>query len=446
MRTPPALFALGAWCFFSCCGALAAAPGAMPPVQLLRLSLADAKALAAQHQTTALTAREQAVESQAHSSEVLAGYLPSVDFKTYQTRQTENLKAMGLNLPGFPTLIGPFDTFDARVRFSQRVFDLARLRDIDAARHAVDAARLRAEAAAQQAAGAAALAYVESLRAQEAVHAAVANFDLSQSLLMLARDQQAAGLATGVDVVRAETVHARNTLLLRQSRQAASEADTRLHRALGVGMDLPLQLTDSLKEETASPPPMEPAIATALRQRPELQALEAVVVERDTEHRAALAESYPALSVAGDIGPSGVTPTHNDYRTYSFGVQLTMPLLEGGAINARQDAAASRMRQAELELRDTMQQVEEDVRLAHIALETSLDQIKTAETSLTLADRLLDQARDRFKEGVADNLELVDAQANLANARSTRIDALAAHQMALINFELSLGRLEYARP
>ena len=446
MRTVPAIIAFGAWCLFSCCCAQAAASGATPPVRLLRLSLADAKALDAQHQTTALTAREQAVESQAHSSEVLAGYLPSVDFKTYQTRQTENLKAMGLNLPGFPTLIGPFDTFDARVRFTQRVFDLARLRDIDAARHAVDAARLRADAAAQQAAGAAALAYVESLRAQEAVHAAVANFDLSQSLLMLARNQQAAGLATGVDVVRAETVHARNTLLLRQSRQAASEADTRLHRALGVGMDLPLQLTDSLTEETASAPPMEPAIATALRQRPELQALEAVVVERDTEHRAALAESYPALSVAGDIGPSGVTPTHNDYRTYSFGVQLTMPLLEGGAINARQDAAASRMRQAELELRDTMQQVEEDVRLAHIALETSLDQIKTAETSLTLADRLLDQARDRFKEGVADNLELVDAQANLANARSTRIDALAAHQMALINFELSIGRLEYARP
>ena len=446
MRTAAAIAAFGTWCLLFCCGAQAASPGAAAPVQTLRLSLADAKALAAQHQTTALTAREQAIESQAHSSEVLAGYLPSVDFKTYQTRQTENLKAMGLNLPGFPTLIGPFDTFDARVRFTQRVFDLARLRDIDAARHAVDAARLRADAAAQQAAGAAALAYVESLRAQEAVHAAVANFDLSQSLMMLARDQQAAGLATGVDVVRAETVHARNTLLLRQARQAASEADTRLHRALGVGMDLPLQLTDSLREEASSPPPMEPSIAMALHQRPELQALEAVVVERDTEHRAALAESYPALSVAGDIGPSGVTPTHNDYRTYSFGVQLTMPLLEGGAINARQDAAASRMRQAELELRDTMQQVEEDVRLAHIALETSLDQIRTAETSLTLADRLLDQARDRFKEGVADNLELVDAQANLANARSTRIDALAAHQMALINFELSIGRLEYARP
>ena len=446
MRTRAAWLALAAWGLS--CPAVWANPALTQPAapQVLALSLRDAKALAVEHQVTALTAREQALESEARSNEVLAGYLPSVDFKTFQTRQTENLKALGFNLPGFPTIIGPFDTFDARVRFTQRVFDLARLREIDAARHAVDAARLRADATAQQAAGAAALAYLESLRTQEAVHAAMANFDLSQSLLMLARDQQAAGLATGVDVVRAETVHSRNTLLLRQARQAASEADTRLHRALGVGMGLPLRLTDSLREDPAAPPPLEPSIMAALHQRPELQALEAVVTERDTEHKAAQAESYPALSVAGDVGPSGVTPTHNDYRTYSFGVQLTMPLLEGGAITARQDQAASRMRQAQLELRDTMQQVEEDVRLAHIALETSLDQIKTAETSLELANRLVDQARDRFKEGVADNLELVDAQANLASARSARIDALATYQMAQINFELSVGRLDYARP
>ncbi|MHB8353548.1 MAG: TolC family protein, partial [Burkholderiales bacterium] len=142
----------------------------------------------------------------------------------------------------------------------------------------------------------------------------------------------------------------------------------------------------------------------------------------------------------------GVTPAHNDYRTYSFGVQMTMPLMEGGAITAREDAAASRMRQAELQLRDTLQQVEEDVRLAVIAIETSADQIATAEISLTLAERLLEQASDRFKNGVADNLEVVDAQATLASARSARIDALAAHQMAFINYELAIGRLEYGQP
>lgn len=414
--------------------------------ETLRLSLRQAKAMAVERQVAVLSAREQTVESMARSDEALASFRPSVDFKTYQTRQTENLMAMGLNLPGFPTLIGPFDTFDARVRFTQRIFDLARLRELDASRHAVDAARLRADATAQQMAGAAALAYVESQRTQQAVTAALANHALSQNLLQLARDQQSAGLATGVDVVRAQTVHARNTLLLRQARSSASEADTRLHRALGLGMSVALELTDPLQNDAMPVPALPAAIDTALHKRPELQALEQVVTQRDTERKAANAASYPALSVGGDIGPSGVTPAHNDYRTYSFGVQLTMPLMEGGAITAREDAAASRMRQAELQLRDTMQQVEEDVRLAVIAIETSADQIATAEISLTLAERLLDQARDRFRNGVADNLEVVDAQATLASARSARIDALAAHQMAFINYEMAVGRLEYGQP
>jgi len=426
--------------------AYAAPSQSAAPTEVLRLSLNQAKTMAVERQVAVLSAREQTVESMARSDEALANFRPSVDFKAYQTRQTENLMAMGLNLPGFPTMVGPFDAFDARVRFTQRVFDLARLRELDASRHAVDAARLRADAMAQQMAGAAALAYVESQRAQQTVTAALANHALSQSLFQLARDQQAAGLATGVDVVRAQTVHARNTLLLRQARSSASEADTRLHRALGIGMALALELTDSLRNEAQAVPALPLAIETALHKRPELQALEQVVTQRDTERKAANAASYPALSVGGDIGPSGVTPAHNDYHTYSFGVQLTIPLMEGGAITAREDAAASRMRQAELQLRDTLQQVEEDVRLAVIAIETSADQIATAEISLTLAERLLEQASDRFKNGVADNLEVVDAQATLASARSARIDALAAHQMAFINYELAIGRLEYGQP
>lgn len=414
--------------------------------EVLRITLRQAKALAVEHQVAVLSAREQTVESMARSDEALASFLPSVDFKASQRRQTENLMAMGLNLPGFPVMVGPFDTFDARVRFTQRVFDLARSREVNAASYAVNASRLRADATAQQMAGAAALAYVEDQRAQQAVIAAQVNHELSQSLLQLAKDQQIAGLATGVDVVRAQTVHARNTLLLRQARSSASEADTRLHRAMGIGMGVALVLTDPLQNDDLPVPALPTSIDSALQQRPELQALEQVITQRDTERKAATAASYPALSLAGDIGPSGVTPAHNDYRTYSFGIQLTMPLLEGGAINAREDAAASRMRQAELQLRDTMQQVEEDVRLAVIAIETSTDQITTAEISLNLAERLLDQARDRFKNGVADNLEVVDAQATLASARSVRIDALAAHQMALINYELAIGHLEYGNP
>ncbi len=414
----------------------------------LHLSLRQAKALAVQEQVQLKGAQEQVVEMRAHSDETGARYRPSVEFKASQVRQTENLRAMGFNYPNspFPTMIGPFDTFDARVRLTQRVFDLSLLRNIDAAGHAVNAAQWHAQAIAQQVAGAAAFAYVEAQRSAQAVLAANANLELSASLLHLAQDQRKAGLGTGVDVVRAENVHSRNTLAQRQAISAAREADTRLRRALGLAMSMPLLLTDPLQAKEAPMPHLPLALEAALQHRPELEALQQVIAQRSSERGAAAAANLPTVSLAGDVGPSGVTPAHNDYRTYSFGMQLSIPLLEGGAINARQDAAASRLRQAELELQDTNQQVEEDVRLALISLETSVDQVKTAATSLTLAERLLDQARDRFKTGVGDNLEVVDAQAMLAMARSTRIDALASYQMALINYQLSIGEMDYAAP
>ncbi len=435
---------------------LSEAPHALPqPAQAalaknaFSLTLNQAKAYAVAHQTTVLLALEQLNESADRAREVRAGLLPSMEFKTYQIRQTENLKAIGISLPGLPVVIGPFDTFDARVRLTQRVFDLTQIYSVQAANDAVEATRWRTLATEQQVAGAAALAYVELLRSRASVVAAQANQTLAQRLLQLARDQQGAGLSTGVDVVRAENALARNALYLRQARQLESSADTRLHRALGIEMQTTLLLTDSLEVaagEVASTPPEAQSIEQALESRPELQALQQVVSQRRQERRAALAENVPAFSLSGDLGSSGVNPTHYDYRTYSYGIQMTLPLAQGGAMNAREDAAHSRERQAELALQDTRQQVEEDVRLALISVQTSQEQMQTAQTGLTLALRLEEQAQDRFSSGVADNLELVDAQTNLASARSTWIDAEAAWRMARINLDLALGRLDYATP
>ncbi len=430
-------------------GALPEPARAMATSSAMGLTLNQAKAYAVAHQTAVLLAQEQLNESADRAREVRAGLLPSMEFKTYQIRQTENLKAIGISLPGLPVVIGPFDTFDARVRLTQRVFDLTQIYSLQAANDAVEATRWRTLATEQQVAGAAALAYVELLRSRASVVAAQANQTLAQQLLQLARDQQGAGVSTGVDVVRAENALSRNALYLRQARQLESSADTRLHRALGIDMQTTLRLTDNLPtggEDMTSAPPQAQSIAQALDSRPELQALQQVVSQRRQERRAALAENVPAFSLAGDIGSSGVNPTHYDYRTYSYGIQMTLPLAQGGAMNAREDAAHSRERQAELALLDTQQQVEEDVRLALIALETSQEQLQTAHTGLALAVRLEEQARDRFSSGVADNLELVDAQTNLASARSADIDAEAAWRMARINLDLALGRLDYATP
>jgi outer membrane protein TolC len=90
-------------------------------------------------------------------------------------------------------------------------------------------------------------------------------------------------------------------------------------------------------------------------------------------------------------------------------------------------------------LQDVGDQVEEDVRLSLSSLENSQDQLVTAKSNLELCTLLMTQATDRFSAGLVDNLEVVDAMAQLAMAKSTWIDALAQQKMAQINQQLAVG-------
>jgi outer membrane protein TolC len=54
-------------------------------------------------------------------------------------------------------------------------------------------------------------------------------------------------------------------------------------------------------------------------------------------------------------------------------------------------------------------------------------------------------ARDRFRAGVGDNLEVISAQTSLANAREAQVTALAQHNAARLNLAAALGRAERFR-
>ena len=90
-------------------------------------------------------------------------------------------------------------------------------------------------------------------------------------------------------------------------------------------------------------------------------------------------------------------------------------------------------------------QVEEDVRLAFSALRTTAEQVTAAQQSVVLAQRELEMARDRFRAGVGDNVEVVAAQSALSNARSAEVSALAQYNAARLNLAAALGRAEAFR-
>lgn len=412
------------------------------------LGLEQAIQLAVENNLTTLIARERRREAEGLRRQSRAGLLPNVSGTAYQANITQNLAALGFQpgaFPGLGTFVGPFNNFDARARLVQSIFDLAAIRNFQAGRAGVRLAELQEGLAREQVATFTALTYLEALRAGRDVEAARADLELAETLLTLARDQHSAGVATGVDVTRAETRLAQSRVRQSQAQTAAEQAVLNLQRVVGLPLGSPLTLTDPLRFTDEPLPSVEVAVEEAGRVRPEVRIAEAEVRLADLERRATRAELLPSVEFVGDYGVSGITPTNTALPTRRVAIQLNVPLFNGGLTRGRIAVAESRTRQTELELGSVRGQVEEDVRLAFSALRTTAEQVTAAGQAVTLAQRELEMARDRFRAGVGDNVEVVAAQAALSNARSSEVTALAQYNAARLNLAAALGRAEQFR-
>src|SRR3569832_74195 len=413
------------------------------------LSYEQAVSLAIDNNLATLRAHERRNEARGQQEQARAPLLPNVSGVAYQADLTMNLVALGFQPGTFPgiskTFLGPFKNFDARLFLTQRVFDLSAIKNYQAGKAGVRVAELGEALAREQVARRAGIDYLEALRADRAVVAAQANVELAQALLKLAQDQRNAGVATGVDVTRAQTRLAEQQVGLAQAQTDSEQARQNLQRLIGLPLGCPLTLTDLLRFVDEPLPSVDSAVTQAARDRREIQVAEQENRVTQLELQSARAEHLTSLSIVGDYGSSGITPDNLALPTRREAVQLNVPIFSGGLTQGRVTAAASRQRQTELALSDVRGQVEEDVRLALTTLRTAAVQVRAAEESVTLAQRELEMARDRFRAGVADNLEVITAQTTLANARVSQVTALAQHNAARLILAAALGRAETFR-
>ncbi|HYV10724.1 MAG TPA: TolC family protein [Pyrinomonadaceae bacterium] len=413
------------------------------------LSYEEAVRLAIENNLATLRAHERRNEARGQQEQARAPLLPNVSGVAYQANLTENLVALGFQSGTFPgfntTFLGPFKNFDARLLLRQSVFDLSAIRNYQAGKAGVRVAELSEALAREEVASRTGLSYLEALRADRAVVAAQANVELAQALLQLARDQRNAGVATGVDVIRAQTRLAEQQVGLAQAQTDSEQARLNLQRLIGLPLGSAMTLTDPLRFVDDPLPSVDTAVAQAAQDRREIQVAEEENRVSQLEVQSARAEHLPSLEVVGDYGSSGITPGSFDLPTRRVAVQLNVPIFNGGLTQGRVTAAASRQRQTELSLANIRGQVEEDVRLALTTLRTAAVQVRAADESVTLAQRELEMARDRFRAGVADNLEVITAQTSLANARVSQVTALAQHNAARLNLAAALGRAETFR-
>jgi outer membrane protein len=414
----------------------------------LQLSLRRAVEIAVSEEgSTAVQLSGEAVkQAQARSTQARAALLPDVSASIGETNRTTNLAAMGIRftspIPGLqiPTFVGPYTTKDARITGSQTVFDFSSIRRFQASKLGVTAAKSDVRNVEEQVAAQVARAYLAAVRADADLETAQANVNLSVAIQKQAEDLKAAGTGTGIEITRAKVQLANDRQRLLQAENARRAARLRLLRAMNLRFDVDLKLTDGLQYLPVDAVTLEQAEAQALKERADYQAQQEREANAKLSANATKMERLPSVQAFGDYGSIG-TGLDNALPTRTYGISLRVPIFDGGRRDARRAESASQYRAAQAQTRDLKEQIALDVRLALDSLHSADEQVKVAQEGLQLSENELSQARRRYDAGVANQLEVTDAQTRLERARDNQTLALYQYNVARIDVAQATGRV-----
>jgi outer membrane protein TolC len=191
------------------------------------------------------------------------------------------------------------------------------------------------------------------------------------------------------------------------------------------------------------PVTLEQLLADAYRNRSDYQQAQTLVKSAELARSAAVAGRYPTVRVDGDYGVLGRGPA-NSHGTFTAAASLQIPIFEGERVRADVLESDALLQQRQAQLSDLHNQIENQIRTAFLDVNTAAQQVQVAQSSISLANQQLQQARDRLAAGVANTLEVVQAQEAVATANETYLSALYSHNLAKASLARAAGIAEQA--
>lgn len=419
--------------------------------QVYRLSLGDAARIASSQNASVEAARLRVNQAEAQVVQERSALLPQVSAGIQDAGRTFNTATLGLNFPmpeGIPPLLdpngqvmGPVHTIDTRARVSQALFDVGALRRVDAANARVAVSEADVRSTSEAIASAAASAYLVVLQARAAYDARSADKALAEELVAIAQAQLKAGTGVDLDVTRAQAQLAATSAQLVAARNRSEQARLDLLRVLNLPLDSQIELTDSLTALADMPDSsLTPAgaLALALENRLDLKAYQQRRAAAEAGIAAVKASRLPTITAVADLGVIGTNPT-NALPTYDWGLQLSVPFLDGSRRRGRIEEQQAMIREVDVRYEDQLTQIRYEIQRASNDLTAAREQVEAAQLRLKLGTQEVAQAQQRFRSGVAGNAEVVTAMLSLSNARDMLVNALTSYHAARIGLARAEG-------
>ena len=376
----------------------------------------------------------------------LSALLPHVTASPYVDVSQVDLAEFGFNLhiPGvtIPSIVGPFSYFDARVNLTQTIFDWKEVNKTRSAAQSLKSAQYTYKDARDLVVLATGLAYLQGIADAARVETAAAQVKTGQALYDQASDQVNAGTSPAIDALRARVELQTREQQLIQARNDFAIQKLTLARVIGLAPGQEFDLTDNSPYSPFEGITTDEALKTAYGSRSDFQAAQADVRAAEYGRKAAYAGYFPSVSFSGDYGAAGIHPATNSHGVFDARGTLTIPIFEGGSVHGDILEADAQLEQSRERLANLRGQIDADVRTALLNLESSAEQVAVAQSNIDLAEQTLTQSIDRFKAGVTDSVEVVQAEEQVASAHEQYISSLFNFNFSKISLARAMGMAE----
>jgi outer membrane protein len=336
--------------------------------------------------------------------------------------------------------INPDNEISLGLNVQQLLFDMRVFRALEASKEFSNLTSVRYETIRQTVLTEAKKLFYRALLLVEVLDVRRASEELAYENYMEVRERRDAGIASPLDLLRAELNWKTTIPETSQANRNLQVALTRLKNLAGIEPEERVRPAGNL---LAYPQlPETESLGTVLGQRPDYQALQRNRNLHALQVAAERAEFYPRLSASFMYGWSA---SDNEFQfddpteVSSLGVTLTVPLFSGGSRIARLSKAGMQLDQAETDILKKIDDIRTEIDTIQLMLLEAEERIQSASQTLETADLAYSITETSVEAGVSTQLELKDARVSLVSARLTYFNAIFDYLSAYFEWQAVTG-------
>jgi len=414
------------------------------------MSLADALSIALLRNSSILKARSDLEAARGTAIQTRAVALPKLRGSSGYTH-TEAVEEFPFtnSLTGTGTRISPpKDEWSGDIRIVQPIYEGGAIRS------ALRTARLTREQSALQYQAVVAdslldvrTAYHDVLLAEQQIVVQEASVKLLSEQLETTTRRFEAGTVPRFDVLRAEVELANARPKLIRAKNAYRVAKNNLATLLGynipatVRQDIPMTLTGKLEPEPYDIE-LPTALVRGLERRPELAVFRKTAALRKERITVAKSAYKPILSLFAGYGARNSSFQKDFFSRVAgpmAGVEFNWDIYDGSLTKGKVIEAEALYEKAQVELDDGTRRVEQEVRTAYSSFLEAREVLESQKKVQEQAEEALRLATARYEAGTSTQLDVLNAQTALTEARTTQVQAARDYLVARARLERAMG-------